>query len=241
MRRRAPIARMLIPFAFMLSISMAYPVDSTASLKELVESEKCGKTAGLFINDKGGAISYEEFLAELETGRWNYSIRRNSENKIMTISLFPLRREEADGDAEAGKPAPEFSVTCVDGKKITLAGLRGRVVVIKFGSSQCKPCQEDWELIGAIPEAFKGKAVDFLYLQVDDRQAEIPPDCAYRAAVGQWETAARFDVTGFPTHCVLDPMGIIRWKAKGSGWKTAEIIIELVASIIDQKPYGGNE
>ena len=39
--------------------------------------------------------------------------------------------------------APDFTLTGIDGRRLTLSSLRGRIVVLTFFASWCHPCEED--------------------------------------------------------------------------------------------------
>lgn len=50
---------------------------------------------------------------------------------------------------EVGSPAPDFSLTNVDGQKGNLSDFKGKVVILNFFASWCPPC------IGEIPDFVK--------------------------------------------------------------------------------------
>jgi cytochrome c biogenesis protein CcmG/thiol:disulfide interchange protein DsbE len=51
------------------------------------------------------------------------------------------------GRADVGKPAPEFTATALDGRKVSLAAYRGRALIVAFGASWCNPCREEYPLL----------------------------------------------------------------------------------------------
>ncbi len=47
-----------------------------------------------------------------------------------------------DGGPRAGDVAPDFTLTTLDGKSVSLSDYRGRPVVLNFWASYCHPCRE---------------------------------------------------------------------------------------------------
>jgi cytochrome c biogenesis protein CcmG/thiol:disulfide interchange protein DsbE len=52
-----------------------------------------------------------------------------------------LRNQE--GPVTVGETAPNFTLTTFEGDQISLEDLKGKVVVLNFWASWCKPCEEE--------------------------------------------------------------------------------------------------
>jgi cytochrome c biogenesis protein CcmG/thiol:disulfide interchange protein DsbE len=53
-----------------------------------------------------------------------------------------------------GKPAPEATLTLLDGTTLRLADLRGSVVVLNFWASWCAPCERELPRFQALSDAW---------------------------------------------------------------------------------------
>jgi len=56
--------------------------------------------------------------------------------------------------ALAGKPAPELSVTTLDGKTVTLESLKGKTVLLDFWATWCPPCRVDTPVLDKLHEKY---------------------------------------------------------------------------------------
>jgi thiol-disulfide isomerase/thioredoxin len=122
----------------------------------------------------------------------------------------------AAGAAAAPAPAPELSVAgCHNpAAPVSLAQLKGKVVLLDFWGVWCTPC------IAALPELDKLTkalpAADFALVGVHTKAkaAELPAFLAKRPArypvcVDTGETARRYGVSYFPTYVLIDRAGAI--------------------------------
>jgi len=60
---------------------------------------------------------------------------------------------------KVGDPAPNFSLTGIDGKEVSLASLKGKVVLLDFWATWCMPCKASMPLIQKIHDDYKDKDV----------------------------------------------------------------------------------
>jgi peroxiredoxin len=117
---------------------------------------------------------------------------------------------------QVGLPAPDFALTTLDGKQVSLASYRGKTLVINIWATWCPPCREE------MPDLIKSYAPlakqNVAFLGVDTTE-EAPIVRAYAAAKGlpyaqavegSKAFARDYDIAYFPTTLVIDPQGVLR-------------------------------
>lgn len=71
---------------------------------------------------------------------------------------------------KVGGKAPDFTVEMIDGAKITLSELKGKVVVVNFWATWCPPCREELKHVQKqILDRFAGE--EFLFLPISRGEA----------------------------------------------------------------------
>jgi thiol-disulfide isomerase/thioredoxin len=130
-----------------------------------------------------------------------------------------------EGPRRAREPfAPEFSFTALKGERISLEGLRGKVVVLDFWATWCPPCLAATDSLIKLNKKYAGQPVVMLGISADrDRAAwERYIDKEGTTWPQHFDTGrlrAMYQVNTFPTYIVIDHEGIIR--DRRSGWSPA--------------------
>jgi peroxiredoxin len=72
-----------------------------------------------------------------------------------------------------GQPAPDFSLPTLDGGELSLASLRGRVVLLNFWATWCKPCEDEMPAMQRLHDGLAGADFELLAVSVDEGDAEV--------------------------------------------------------------------
>jgi cytochrome c biogenesis protein CcmG/thiol:disulfide interchange protein DsbE len=70
------------------------------------------------------------------------------------------------------KSAPDFTLQLLDGGAITLADLKGKVVMIDFWASWCPPCREEAPVLAQVYMEYRERGVEFIGISIWDRSSD---------------------------------------------------------------------
>jgi thiol-disulfide isomerase/thioredoxin len=130
-------------------------------------------------------------------------------------------------------PAPDFKLTALDGKPITLAALQGKVVLLNFWATWCGPCRAEIPDLVALQERYKGR-LQIIGLNVDDEEADIQQyvqetGINYPVAMTSNDVRIQFGgIPALPTSFLLDTEGRVVQKHVGL-WNPAVYETEIRA------------
>jgi peroxiredoxin len=120
-----------------------------------------------------------------------------------------------------GAPAPAFTLAARDGGKLSLADLKGQVVMINFWATWCGPCRQEMPLLAQLHDKYEPLGFTMLGVNVE-------PDSA--AAVAWLKSvpvtfpilfdtdsavAGSFGVEGMPSSVLVDRNGQVRYIHRG--------------------------
>lgn len=76
------------------------------------------------------------------------------------------------GMTRVDKPAQPFTIPLYNGGQISLADLKGKVVVINFWASWCIPCRQEAAALEQTWQAYRDKGVVFIGVNIQDKEAD---------------------------------------------------------------------
>lgn len=112
--------------------------------------------------------------------------------------------------------APEIKAGYwLNSEPLTLAGLRGKVVVLEFWATWCPPCRASIPHLIRLNQEYKDKGVVFVSLTDEPRPTVEPFVKEMRmdyAIGGDSPSSGAYGVDGIPTAFVISPAGRVVWE-----------------------------
>ncbi|MDQ7816290.1 MAG: redoxin domain-containing protein [Melioribacteraceae bacterium] len=136
------------------------------------------------------------------------------------------------------EPAPQFTLTDLNGKSVSLSDFKGKVVIVDFWATWCGPCLSSFPGMKQAVEKYESTgSAKFLFLNtwenVEDKKlnaADFIKKNNYPFHVlldDKNEVVSSFKVRGIPTKFILDGTGNIRFKSVGFSGNTDEMVEEI--------------
>jgi thiol-disulfide isomerase/thioredoxin len=130
-----------------------------------------------------------------------------------------LRLKQLDPNAGATHPM-EFTLTGVAGDKLSLASLKGKVIVMDFWATWCGPCRRQHPLYQEVMSRFKSRPdVVFLSINTDEDRSGV----AGFLKENGWDNRAYYEdglssllrISSIPTTILIDKQGEIASRMNG--------------------------
>ena len=119
---------------------------------------------------------------------------------------------------DVGVLAPDFTLNTPEGTPLALSSLRGKIVLLDFWASWCKPCRQENPNVVKVYNQYKDKGFDILGVSLDREKeswlkaiADDQLTWHHVSDLKYWqsEAAVKYNVQGIPFTLLLDKEGKI--------------------------------
>lgn len=149
---------------------------------------------------------------------------------VLAVGLLTLPGQEEN------TPAPDFSLKDLRGNSISLAGYKGKVLVLNFWATWCPPCRAEIPDLIEVYGDMKGKGVEILGLSVDPVAPDKLLDWVEKAGINYPVAMATQEIVQdykpgnyIPSTIIIDKAGRIRYR--NTGTIDRETLVRLVKKL----------
>ena len=139
--------------------------------------------------------------------------------------------------AETLGPAPDFDVTTLEGKSLSLSELRGQTVVLNFWFAGCPPCITEMPALNRLVKRFANDPVVFVAFSKDKseilRKFRYADEFHYQLVGDDREVHHRYGVSGYPTHVLIDRDGEVREVVRGGAKNIDRALARMIEQLLD--------
>lgn len=142
----------------------------------------------------------------------------------------------------SGYPAAEFTLPDLNGRPVSLAQFRGKLVFLNLWTTWCPPCRMEMPAMERLYQRLRDRGLVVLAVNQDDERtaSEVPRFVRERQLTfpvlldPQGTLSTRYGVTGYPETFLIDREGkVIRHYIGPDEWDSAEAIAYFTGLLAD--------
>ena len=151
------------------------------------------------------------------------------------LDILPVAERNV---VKLGEPAPNFQLRDLNGRLVTLADLRGKVVLLNFWATWCGPCRVEMPAMEQLYQTFSRKDFEILAVSTDAQGVAItrPFQQKYHLTFpilhdADYRVGLTYGARSLPMTFMVDRQGVVRHQIFGArdwGASEAQQLVQLL-------------
>lgn len=193
----------------------AYEKKYTDAILNFIKQHPDYEASAAIITNLGDVKLMDDAVASLSEDVKNGRMKEYYEAPIRALKAQQEAEEKAQKVQAAGQVAPDFTLTDINGQKLSLSDFKGKYVLLDFWGSWCIWCIKGFPQMKEYYNKYKGK-YEILGIDCNDTQEK------WKEAVAKYElpwkhvyndkdskVLSDYAIQGFPTKILVGPDGKI--------------------------------
>jgi len=192
--------------------------------KEMIDNQVQITADTPMFDEKGNNIESSQINDLMSSGNFFPLIYGNNSYKAKAVIfrksteeekkqfLQALQMQDPNANFTPGQKAKDFIAYDINGNKIELSKLKGKIVVLNFWFPQCKPCVKEMPELNKLTKKYT-KNVVFISVTFEKKQVVksflSTRDFNYTQITDNESILSDYHVSAFPTHIIIDKNGEI--------------------------------
>jgi peroxiredoxin len=196
-------------------------------------------------NNKGKRVQGMEIMQSLMSGDFTPDLYINNNKEIKAVFLRKSTEEEKENLKKmmaqpkaksklVGENAISFEATDINGNKYSLEDLKGKVVVMNFWFTACKPCVMEIPELNELVHKYNKEDVVFLGFCLDPKTTVEPflkkHPFEYNIIPSAGKTAQEYGLRSYPSHIIIGKDSKVAYSTTGLSPNTIKEIDENISS-----------
>jgi len=159
-----------------------------------------------------------------------------------TALLAVLACVSLSGASGSAPPAPDFILASRAGGEISLAALRGQVVMINFWASWCGPCRQEFPALDEMYRKYKPMGFTMVGINVESEKSDAERFLGMQPVTfpivfdPDNKVSGSYGVSAMPTTVLVDRQGRLRWQHRAYKPGDEAKYIEQIRAMVREKP-----
>ncbi|MBI5559681.1 MAG: TlpA family protein disulfide reductase [Deltaproteobacteria bacterium] len=164
---------------------------------------------------------------------------------VLSLPAYAVDRKYFDGAGlqRLNEEPPHFTLSGGSGKEVSLEDFKGKVVILHFWATWCKPCRVEFPLLERLWQEIKGKDVILLPISIDENAKREGVE-AFAKTLGasfpvylarEGDITPRYWTWGVPETYLIDRKGRVQARAVGAKDWGEKGIRELINALLEER------